>query len=288
MKKFLALMLAMLMALSLAACGKQEAAAPADDGAAADEAPVSEELILGTSADYAPFEFMYPDESGELVYGGIDVSVAEYIASCMGKELKVENMGFDYLLASLEKGDFDIVIAAMEATEERMQSADFSDPYYTDMPPMILVKKDTADSYKTLGDFSGKSVGAQTATTKLDIVNEQMEGANAVSLQVVTDLINDLVNNKLDAVVLDGAVAMEYANSNPDLVVADASAELGAAAPYCVAVAKGDPKGLLPAINAAIAKMTEENAVEQFIADADALVDAGDYEEVSVDAPEEG
>ena len=273
MKKFLALMLAMLMALSLAACGKQEAAAPADDGAAADEAPVSEELILGTSADYAPFEFMYPDESGELVYGGIDVSVAEYIASCMGKELKVENMGFDYLLASLEKGDFDIVIAAMEATEERMQSADFSDPYYTDMPPMILVKKDTADSYKTLGDFSGKSVGAQTATTKLDIVNEQMEGANAVSLQVVTDLINDLVNNKLDAVVLDGAVAMEYANSNPDLVVADASAELGAAAPYCVAVAKGDPKGLLPGINEAIAKMTAANMVETFIADADALSD---------------
>ena len=273
MKKFLALMLAMLMALSLAACGKQEVAAPADDGAAADEAPVSEELILGTSADYAPFEFMYPDESGELVYGGIDVSVAEYIASCMGKELKVENMGFDYLLASLEKGDFDIVIAAMEATEERMQSADFSDPYYTDMPPMILVKKDTADSYKTLGDFSGKSVGAQTATTKLDIVNEQMEGANAVSLQVVTDLINDLVNNKLDAVVLDGAVAMEYANSNPDLVVADASAELGAAAPYCVAVAKGDPKGLLPGINEAIAKMTAANMVETFIADADALSD---------------
>jgi len=263
MKKFIALLMAMLMVLSLVACG--QSAQPA--------AEAEDVLILGTSADYAPFEFMYPDESGELVFGGIDVSVAQYIADSMGKTLQVENMGFDYLLASLEKGDFDMVIAAMEATEDRLQSADFSDPYYTDMPPMILVKKDAADSYKTLADFAGKSVGAQTATTKLDIINEQMEGANAVSLQVVTDLVNELVNGKLDAVVLDGAVAMEYANANEDLVVADASGELGEAYPYCVAVAKGDPKGLLPAINEAIAKMNAENMIETFIADADALSD---------------
>jgi len=271
MKKFFALLMALLMVLSLVACG--QTAEPAAEGEDAADPAALTELILGTSADYAPFEFMYPDASGNLIYGGIDVSVAQYIADEMGVELKVENMGFDYLLASLEKGDFDMVIAAMEATDERKQSADFSDPYYTDMPPMILVKKDAADSYKTLADFAGKSVGAQTATTKLDIINDQMEGANAVSLQVVTDLINDLVNNKLDAVVLDGAVAMEYASSNPDLVVADASSELGEAYPYCVAVAKGDPKGLLPAINAAIAKMTADNMIETFIADADALSD---------------
>ena len=53
-----------------------------------------EVLVFGTSADYAPFEFMYPDESGKLVYGGIDISVAQYIADFTGKELQVENMGF--------------------------------------------------------------------------------------------------------------------------------------------------------------------------------------------------
>ena len=99
------------------------------------------------------------------------------------------------------------------------------------------------------------------------------------------DLVNELVNDKIDAIVLDGSVAMEYADANPDLVIADASAELGEAAPYCVAVAKGDPKGLLPAINAAIAKMVADNAVETFIADADAL--SGVAVEVSADAPTE-
>lgn len=276
MKKFSALMLALLMSLSLMACGQKA------DGQSDDQSDGSA-LVLGTSADYAPFEFMYADENGDMQYAGIDVSSAQYIADEMGKELKVENMAFEYLLTSLAKGDYDMVMAAMEATPERLESADFSDPYYTDMPPMILVKADSADQYQTLADFAGKSVGAQAATTKEDIVKDSMEGASLVSLSLVTDLVNELAYGKVDAIVLDGAVAQEYAESNSDLVIAAASDELGTAEPYCVAVAKGDPKGLLPAINAAIAKMQAENKMEAFIADADAL--SGVAVEVTADAP---
>ena len=276
MKKMIAMLLALVMALSLAACGEK-----ANDGNT-DNDTAKTELVFGTSADYAPFEFMYPDDSGEMVYGGIDVSVAKYIADEMGLTLQVENMGFDYLLPSLDKGDFDIVLAAMEATPERLENADFSDPYYTDVPPAILVKADKADQYKTLADLNGKSVGAQTATTKLDMVNE-MEGVTPVALQSVLDLVNELVYDKVDAILVDGGVAAEYAAANPELVIADASSELGAAAPYCIAVAKGDPKGLLPGINEAIAKMTSENKMEEFIAAADEL--SGKAVEVTADAP---
>ena len=274
MKKMIAMLLALVMALSLAACGEK-----ADDGNTDNDAAKTE-LVLGTSADYAPFEFMYPDDSGEMVYGGIDVSVAKYIADEMGLTLQVENMGFDYLLTSLDKGDFDIVLAAMEATPDRLENADFSDPYYTDVPPAILVKADKADQYKTLADLNGKSVGAQTATTKLDMVNE-MEGVTPVALQSVLDLVNELVYDKVDAILVDGGVAQQYADANPDLVIAEASSELGEAAPYCIAVAKGDPKGLLDDINAAIAKMTAENKIETFLADADSLADVA--VEVSAD-----
>lgn len=275
MKKFVSLLLALLMIASLAACGKK-----ANDN---NDSNDSKTLIMGTSADYAPFEFMYKGKDGTMQYGGIDVSVGQYIAESMGKELKVENMSFDYLLPSLVKGDFDIVIAAMEADGDRLKSADFSDPYYTDLPPAILVKASDAASYKTLADFSGKSVAAQTGTTKLDIVNEQLTGANAVPLALVTDMVNELVNGKVDAILVDGAVAKQYAETNKDLVIADASSELGAAQPYCVAVAKGDPKGLLPAINAAIAKMNEENKLESFISAADALKDV--WQEVTPENP---
>lgn len=281
MKKIVTLVLALAMVFALCACGS--AAAPAATEAPAAGAASSETLILGTSADYAPFEFMYPDENGSMTYGGIDVFAAEYIAETMGKTLTVENMSFDYLLASLQKGDYDIVMAAMEATDERKNAADFSDPYYTDYPAMILVKADKADQYKTLADFDGKSVAAQTATTKEDIVKEQMPGANLVSLQNVNDIVNQLVNDKIDAAVLDGGVALQYEKSNADLKVASASDELGAAEPYCIAVQKGDPKGLLPAINAAIEKMNSENKMDEFIAKADELGDIA--VEVSADEP---
>lgn len=281
MKKIVTLVLALAMVFALCACGS--AAAPAATEAPAAGASSSETLILGTSADYAPFEFMYPDENGSMTYGGIDVFAAEYIAETMGKTLTVENMSFDYLLASLQKGDYDIVMAAMEATDERKNAADFSDPYYTDYPAMILVKADKADQYKTLADFDGKSVAAQTATTKEDIVKEQMPGANLVSLQNVNDIVNQLVNDKIDAAVLDGGVALQYEKSNADLKVASASDELGAAEPYCIAVQKGDPKGLLPAINAAIEKMNSENKMDEFIAKADELGDVA--VEVSADEP---
>ena len=110
MKKIIAFILVLVMASCLIACGADKAEEPA---------PAAENvLVLGTSADYAPFEFMYPNEAGDMVYGGIDVSVAQYIADFTGKELQVENMGFDYLLASLQKGDFDIVIAAMVSDDE--------------------------------------------------------------------------------------------------------------------------------------------------------------------------
>lgn len=283
MKKMIAMLLALVMALSLMACGSTNANNGGNDNTNnGDEAQPEAKttLVVGVSADYAPFEFMYPDAGGNMVYGGIDISVAQYVADEMGLTMQVENMSFDNLLASLDKGDFDIVLSAMEATPERLENADFSDPYYTDVPPAILVKADKADQYKTLADFSGKYVGAQTATTKLDMVND-MEGVTPVPLSSVLELVNELVYDKVDAILVDGGVAQQYADANPDLVIAEASSELGEAAPYCIAVAKGDPKGLLDGINAAIAKMTAENKIETFLADADSLADVA--VEVSAD-----
>ena len=86
-KKILAVSLIMILALTaFTACGSKD--------------KTEEEmttLVLGTSADYAPFEFMYPDENGEMVFGGIDVDTAQYIADYMGVELQVENMSFSNL-----------------------------------------------------------------------------------------------------------------------------------------------------------------------------------------------
>ena len=233
MKKMIAMLLALVMAMSLMACGKQNDSNANDnnDANTGDDQPAAKTtLVVGVSADYAPFEFMYPDENGNMVYGGIDISVAQYVADELGLTLQVENMSFNNLLTSLDKGDFDMVLSAMEATPDRLENADFSTGYYSDTPPAILVKADKADQYKTLADFNGKAMGAQAATTKLDMVND-IEGVNAVSLESVLDLVNELVYDKVDAILVDGGVAQQYADANPDLVICSASSELPTAEP---------------------------------------------------------
>ena len=263
MKKTIAILLAAVLCLGLVACG---AAAPA--------APEAKKVIMGTSADYPPFEFIILNDKNEQQYVGIDISVGEALAKGMGAELQVSNMDFDSLMAALQKGDVDMVLAAIEATPERLEAADFSDPYYNpsnDDAAMVLVKAANADLYHSVEDFAGKSVGAQTATTKAELVTSDFTGANLVALTSVLDLVNQLSYDKVDAIVLDGAVALQYAQANDDLVVADV--DLGAALPYCVAVQKGDPKGLLESINATIAQLQKDNAIETFAAEADALSD---------------
>ena len=269
----IALILALTVSV-LAGCGSE----PADESQGGEEMTT---LVLGTSADYAPFEFMYPDENGEMVYGGIDIYTAQYIADYMGVELQIENMSFNNLLTSLDKGQFDIVLADIEATPERKELADFTDPYLTELAPQFLVKAENADMYQSYTDFAGKTIGAQTATTKLDIVNE-IPDVNAVALQSVLDLIKEVSYDKVDAILVDGSVAQQYQATNDNLVALGFD-ELGTSADVCIAVQKGDPKNLLPKLNEAIAKLTEENKIEEFKAQANELADV--WQEVS--APEE-
>ena len=271
MKKITALLLTFVLIFSVAAV-----AAYAED---------KEVLVFGTSADYAPFEFMYPDENGQMVYGGIDVLVAQYIADYLNMELQIENMDFGYLLTALNKGDFDMVLADIEPTEKRLKAADFSDGYYQELPEMFLVRAEDVDKFNDAAvDFEGKSVGAQAGSTKIEKAEEKCPGATVVSLPLIPDLVNELVNNKIDAILVDGSVAVSYSKANPDLAIATGLDGLfeqpnGIA----VAVAKGDPKGLLPGINEAIAKMIEENKLDEFVAIVDQIQG---IEEVSADAPE--
>lgn len=255
MKKIIAIALtALMLAACLCGCATAE---------------TKGKLVLGTSADYPPFEFHMLDENGKDVIVGIDVSVAKAIAEDMGLELEIVDISFDNLLTAMDKGQCDIVIAAMEQDAERDLVADFSDPYYTDLPPMILVKAENADRFTGLDSFSGLVVGAQTGTTKEDIVVNDLTGAELLSLATVNDLVNNLVYDKCVAVVLDGAVAQQYAESNPDLVVCTA-VSLGEAYPYRVAVKEGDPKDLLESINKTLAKITADGSIDAYIAEADA------------------
>lgn len=203
---------------------------------------------------------------------GIDVFLGEQIAKDMGAEFEVVHMDFNNLFTLLNQGQCDMVIAAAEIDEEgvRPAAADYSDGYYSDLPPKIVVRAGEEGNYTSLEDFSGKAVGAQTATTKETIVTKYMTGADLVSMSSVIDLVNNLVYDKCDALVLDGAVADQYLASNSNLAAVDIDMS-SYVEPYRVWVAKGDPKGLLPSINETIAKALSDGTMDGFIEKADEL-----------------
>lgn len=280
-KQFLALSLALALGLGLTACSSGSGSSASTSGSGSDASssqsdassstPKVSKLILGTSADYPPFEFhVLQDGQDEIV--GIDVSLGRQIAEDMGAEFEVVHMDFNNLFTLLNQGQCDMVIAAAEIDEEgtRAAAADYSDGYYFDQPPQIVVKAGNEDQYKSLEDFSGKIVGAQTSTTKETIVKEDMPGAELASMSSVIDLVNNLVYDKCDALVLDGAVADQYLASNPDLAAVDIDMS-SFVNPYRVWVPKGDPNNLLPSINATIAKVLEDGTMDRFIEEANEL-----------------
>ena len=92
-------------------------------------------IVMGTNAEFEPFEYMDGDE-----VIGFDVEVAKEIAADMKKNLKIENMNFDSLITALVSGKVDMIIAGMTITDERKQNVDFSDSYYTSTQVIIIRK----------------------------------------------------------------------------------------------------------------------------------------------------
>ena len=134
MKKAIALLLALVTLLSLTACaGKEDAAS-----SALDQIKQKGELVVGTSADYPPYEF-HTEVDGKDTIVGFDMEIAQAIADKLGVSLKIVDMSFDNLLMSLANDEFDLVIAGLSADEERRKTTDFSDPYL-EAKNLILVR----------------------------------------------------------------------------------------------------------------------------------------------------
>ena len=272
MKKFLALMLALMMALSLVACGND--APPADDGAADDGAVVENTyntltpgvLTVATSPDFAPYEFYVVDENGEYQLAGFDMALAQYIADYLGLQLEVIPMDFDGTLAELAAKTVDLSLAGYSPDPSRMDKMDFSEIYYTGGQSFVTVKAN-ADKFPSLEATNDPqwTIGAQNGSIQMDLANENTPDADIVALVKVTDIIAELIAGTLDGAYIETAVAETYAINYPDLaVVLDVPYESEGSA---VGVSKGNT-ALLDGVNAAIAAALADGSMDKFVAEA--------------------
>lgn len=284
MKKFLALMLALMMALSLVACGND--APPADDGANAPDDAVVENtyntltpgvLTVATSPDFAPYEFYVVDANGEYQLAGFDMALAQYIADYLGLKLEVIPMDFDGTLAELAAKTVDLGMAGYSPDPARMDKMDFSDLYYEGGQAFVTVK-DKADMFTSLEDTNKAelTIGAQNGSIQMDLANENSPEADIVALTKVTDIIAELIAGKLDGAYIETVVAETYAINYPELaIVLDVPYE--DAEGSAVGVSKGNT-ALLDGVNAAIAAALADGSMDKFVAEANEQAVGNIYE----------
>lgn len=234
----------------------------------------SGKLVLGTSADYPPYEF-YAEIDGNLEIVGFDIEIAKEIAKDIGVELEIIDMQFDGLLAALVADNIDIIVAGMAATEERKESVDFSTSYY-EAEQTMLVRKEDYDKFTSISDLEDHRIGVQMATVQEGIAQEQVSNAKEIkSLGKISDLVLELTYGNIDAIILVDTVAMAYAQNNEHLAVSQVS--FGKEDGVAAAIAKGNDE-FLASVNKTLERLISEGSIDQFIEDAVILADQQNQE----------
>ena len=268
MKKIIATAVLGIMTMGLAGCGSSNDKNSGSKTDLLEKIQKNGKLVVGMSADYAPYEFHYIDENGKDVIGGFDVDIANEIANKIGVDLVIQEMDFDALVSALPAGKVDLVISGMNPTEERAKVVDFSEVYYNSKHG-ILVRAEDADKYQTFADLEGAKVGVQLGSTQEKIAKTEIPNVNLQQLSNINNLILELKAGKVDAIVMEKPVAEMAVKSNPELAVGKPIYEEQTGG-NAVGIAKNNPQ-LLAKVNEVITELNESGKMDEYIAKANEL-----------------
>lgn len=220
-------------------------------------------LTMATSADYPPYEFHKEINEKDTIVG-FDIMIAEEVAKNLGVELEIKDMKFDGLLGALKSGNVDIVLAGMTPTEERKQAVNFTNIYHNG-EHTILVKKENKEKYKSIEDLSKASIAVQKSSLQENIAKDVIKSTNIKSLGKISDVVLELQNENVDAVVVSKEAITGYLKQYPDIL--EASIDLGKDQNEgsAIAINKTDDTSLVDAINEVLNKLEKENKIEAFV-----------------------
>ena len=261
---------AMALALVLTGCGSS---ATAKSGSNAGSAETKTEkvdgskkyalvkdgtLTVGTSAEYAPFE--YKDDNGD--YQGFDLELIKAIADKLGLETKFVNNDFDTLIPGVASGTkYDVSIAAITDTPEREKEVSFSDAYYMD-DQAIVTKTDntdiTADNYAEKLNNADATIIVQSGSTAEDFANENFPKAKIVPYKDATECFSALQSDKGTAVVTNRSVASQL--TADQFTTCQTIKQVSTGEEYAIAINQGNTK-LKSDINKAIKELTDDGTV---------------------------
>jgi ABC-type amino acid transport substrate-binding protein len=243
----------------LTACGTGDNKEEAEKVPSGDAPEDKVTLVMGTSADYPPYEYIDTAVSDEII--GFDVDVASYIADQLGFELEVRDMDFNGLIPALTSDRIDFVLAGMTPTPERLENVDFSEIYYV-AEQMIVSKADSGIT--SVEDLQGKKLGVQLGSIQVDLAKQIAQDIGDVEVterNKITDLVQELKANRIEAAIIEDKVAEGHLKANPELgfFIIEDEEEAGSA----VAFAKGSD--LKDPFNEVLSEMFENGEMDRLI-----------------------
>ncbi|WP_077609533.1 ABC transporter permease subunit [Clostridium sp. Marseille-P2415] len=221
----------------------------------------NKKIVVGTNAEYAPFE--YRNSDGELT--GFDYDLLEAIAAEEDMVLVWRDLPFDSLIGSMEAGDIQIIAAGIGPTEERKQSVDFTDVYYTGSQS-IICREDQKIS--TFADLNQKTVAVLEGSMSDMIASGEncdygvVENAFVKRFKTASSAIMELKNNAADAVVIDTIMAEIYCKQTDGLKYSEVE---GTDEDTVFCVEKGNSQ-LKELINNGLEKVRENGTYEKLYA----------------------
>lgn len=219
-------------------------------------------LNVATSADFAPFEFHALIDGKDTIVGA-DIDMVNEIADRLGVEVNILDLDFNAVLTALQQGKADIAVSGISATDERKQTFDFTDNYFTPEQKLV-VNKNNESAFDSIESLTGKKVGAQKGSIQEMIVQDQLADSQLVSIAKVPNLVNELKQGSIDGLVLESAVAESYVAQNDDLVITDVALEASEGDSYAIALPKGSTE-LQEELNSILKELIEDGTIDEYV-----------------------
>ncbi len=246
MKKFtkvLALVMALLMVAAVFAGCNSSKSMTINEG----------KLIMATNAEFPPYEYYDGDK-----IVGIDAEVAQLLADKLGLELEIKDIDFNSIVPGVQSNKYDIGMAGMTVTEDRLKKVSFSDSYATGVQVVIVPEN---SDIKGLEDLEGKMIGVQEATTGDIYASDEFGDENVTKYQNGALAVEGLKTGKVDCVIIDNEPAKAYVAANEGLKILETEY---AVEDYAICVNKENTE-LLEKINKAMDELIESGEFQKVV-----------------------
>lgn len=275
MKKIL---LSFMLVFMLTACSPQTSSAQPQN--LLEEIIAEGEIVIATSPDYAPYEFVDPRELGQNQYVGADIELARYIAKELGVDLVIQSMAFDDIPSAISLAKYDMGLSGFSYTEDRAKVVDFTVGYDNSEGESqgFLVRED--NTFTSLEDFNNATITMQNGSLQQMLVEAQTPNATKRLTTSLDDSVMELKAGKTDAVAISIATGEAYLANNQGLKVSDVTFEMTYNQGIMGIIPKGEPE-LLEAVDAIITEARDSGKYQTWLEESKVLAaEVGDLGEV--------